>query len=49
MGGCRTSAPGTAEPGGSSGKRQRRIILRAEHNTYWGANPRFLVTSLEGF
>jgi len=35
--------------GAKSWKRQRRIIVRAEHNTYWGANPRFLVTSLEEF
>lgn len=35
--------------GAKSWKRQRRIILRAEHHIYWGANPRFLVTSLEDF
>jgi hypothetical protein len=29
--------------------RQRRVVLRAEHNAYWGANPRFLITSLEEF
>jgi hypothetical protein len=29
--------------------RQRRVILRAEHSAYWGANPRFLITSLEEF
>lgn len=32
-----------------SWSRSRRVILRAEHSAYWGANPRFLVTSLEGF
>lgn len=33
----------------ASWERSRRVILRAEHSTYWGANPRFLITSLEGF
>lgn len=28
---------------------KRRVVVRAEHHVYWGANPRFLVTSLEGF
>lgn len=32
-----------------SWRRSRRILLRAEHHTHWGANPRFLVTSLEQF
>lgn len=27
----------------------RHVVLRAEHHVYWGANPRFLVTSLEEF
>jgi hypothetical protein len=29
--------------------RERRVVVRAEHSVYWGANPRFLVTSLEEF
>jgi len=33
----------------SSWSRERRVVVRAEHHVYWGANPRFLVTSLEGF
>ena len=28
---------------------EERVVLRAEHNTHWGANPRFLVTSLSAF
>ncbi|MDY7096480.1 MAG: IS1380 family transposase [Acidobacteriota bacterium] len=32
----------------NSWKRLRRVIVRAEHNRYWGANPRFVVTSLQG-
>jgi hypothetical protein len=32
-----------------SWKRPRRVVIRAEHNLYWGTNPRFLVTSLDGF
>lgn len=32
-----------------SWSRPRHVVLRAEHSTYWGANPRFLVTSLQGF
>lgn len=29
--------------------RARRVVLRAEHNEHWGSNPRFVVTSIEGF
>lgn len=32
-----------------SWSRQRHVVLRAEHSSFWGANPRFLVTSLSGF
>lgn len=29
--------------------RSRRVVLRAEYHEYWGTNPRFVVTSIEGF
>lgn len=29
--------------------RARRVLLRAEYNEHWGSNPRFVVTSIEGF
>jgi hypothetical protein len=32
-----------------SWRRQRHVVLRAEHNAYWGANPRFVITSITGF
>jgi hypothetical protein len=32
-----------------SWSRPRHVVLRAEHSTYWRANPRFLVTSLTAF
>ena len=32
----------------NSWKRLRRVIVRAEHSRHWGANPRFVVTSLQG-
>lgn len=33
--------------GAKSWSRLRRIVVRAEHNRFWGANPRFVVTSLD--
>lgn len=32
--------------GAKSWSRRRRIVVRAEHNRFWGANPRFVVTTL---
>jgi hypothetical protein len=33
--------------GAKSWSRLRRVVVRAEHNRFWGANPRFVVTSLD--
>jgi len=32
-----------------SWSQSRRVVVRAEHNEYWGTNPRFVITSIEGF
>lgn len=38
----------TLRYGADSWKCLRRVVVRAEHNSFWGANPRFVVTNLKG-